>query len=95
MLCENLNLSFMKRMKKGILYFLLSTTIIVSACSAAADSEQEALAVLAPETEMKIVSSMIQDNEFVSENKLFISEYDEDECYDITPDFVEIGRAHF
>ena len=88
MLCENLNLLFMKRMKKGILYFLLSTTIIVSACSAAADSEQEALAVLAPETEMKIVSSMIQDNEFVSENKLFISEYDEDECYDITPDFV-------
>ena len=53
MLCENLNLLFMKRMKKGILYFLLSTTLIVSACSADADSEQEALAVLAPETEMK------------------------------------------
>ena len=78
----------MRREKKSIICLFLPIAVTASACSTAADSDREALAVLAPKTEMTIVPSMIQVEEFVSENKHFSTEYKDDECYNITPDFV-------
>lgn len=52
------------------------------------DSDNAELSVLAPENEMTITPYKTQVSEFVSENKNFTSDYDNDECYNITPDFI-------
>lgn len=51
-------------------------------------SEDEIPGILAPESEISIVSSDAQVSEFVARNEDFVSSYDADECYNITPDFI-------
>lgn len=75
-------------MKKSILYLLFLIVFILSACSTTADSDNAELSVLAPENEMTITPYKTQVSEFVSANKNFTSDYDKDECYNITPDFI-------
>ncbi|MDE6714346.1 MAG: hypothetical protein K2K20_11485 [Lachnospiraceae bacterium] len=75
-------------MKKSILYLLFLIVFILSACSTTADSDNAELSVLAPETEMTITSNKTQVLKFVFENKNFTSDYDKDECFNITPDFI-------
>lgn len=75
-------------MKKRILYLLFLIVLILSACSTTADSDNTELSVLAPETEMTITSNKTQVLKFVFENKNFTSDYDKDECFNITPDFI-------
>ena len=75
-------------MKKRILYLLFLIVFILSACSTTADSDNTELSVLAPETEMTITSNKTQVLKFVFENKNFTSDYDKDECFNITPDFI-------
>lgn len=75
-------------MKKGIICLLVLMVFIPSACSMPVDSDNTNLAVLAPETEMTIASYKIQVSEFISQNINFTSSYDNDECYNITPDFI-------
>lgn len=78
----------MKRAKISIIYLLLFMTITVLVCSTAPDSNKKGLVALAPETEMTIVPSILLVDKFVSENKRFTNDYVEDECYNITPDFI-------
>ena len=75
-------------MKKSTICLLFLIVLMLSACSTAADSDNTPLAVCAPETELTITSSKERVPEFISKNKNFIPEYDEDECYNITPDFI-------
>ena len=76
-------------MRKSSICLLFSIVFMLSACSTAADSEDTPLAVCAPEAELTITSSKEQVSEFISKNKNLIASYDEDECYNITPDFIE------
>lgn len=78
----------MRRVKKSMVYLIMSIIVIFSACSTAANSENEALETLAPETEITITSSKLQVKEFISRNKDFKFGYDEDECFNITPGFI-------
>lgn len=75
-------------MKKSTICLLLPIVFMLSACSATADSDNTPLAVCAPEAELTITSSKEQVSEFISKNKNLIALYDEDECYNITPDFI-------
>lgn len=75
-------------MKKSTICLLLSIVFMLSACSTTADSDTTPLAVCAPETELTITSSKEQVSEFIPKNKNLISLYDEDECYNITPDSI-------
>ena len=75
-------------MKRSTICLLLSIVFMLSACSTTADSDNTPLAVCAPKAELTITSSKEQVSEFISKNKNLIALYDEDECYNITPDFI-------
>lgn len=83
----------MKRTKKGITGMLMSVLFLFSACvfsscSGTADSDEEALAVIAPKDELAIAPSKEKLPGTVIQNEDFVSRHDEDECFNITPDFI-------
>lgn len=65
---------------------LLSVAFLLLACSTTTVSDNMAYDILAAETEMIITSSKAQVSKL--KNKNFITSYDMDECYNITPDFI-------
>lgn len=73
---------------QSILYILLSIVFLLTACSTTTVSDNTAYGVFAPETEMIITSSKTQVSKFVTKNKDFVTSYNMDECYNITPDFI-------
>ena len=73
-------------MKRSTICLLLSIVFMLSACSTTADSDNTPLAVCAPKAELTITSSKEQVSEFIPKN--LISSYDEDECFNIAPDFI-------
>lgn len=75
-------------MKKSTICLLLPIVFMLSACSTTTDSENTPLAVCAPEDELTITFSKERVSEFIPKNKNYISSYDGDECYNITPDFI-------
>lgn len=77
-------------MKKAQRIIILSfcTSLILSACSTKTTSEKAALDTLAVESEMTITSSSTQVSDFIAKNKDFMTYYETDECYNITPVFV-------
>ena len=75
-------------MRKSSICLLFSIVFMLSACSTTADSENTPLAVCAPEAELTITSSKEQVSGFIPKNKNLIFSFDEDECYNITPDFI-------
>lgn len=75
-------------LSRTILCLLFCSLITLSACSANTASEHEALDTLAAESEMTITSSDTQVAVFTAKNKDFITEYEADECYNITPGFI-------
>ncbi len=75
-------------LKKSTLCRLLLIVVMLSACSPTAVSHNMPLVVCAPEAELTITSSKKQVSEFIPKNKNLISSFDEDECYNITPDFI-------
>lgn len=85
----------MKKVKK-IIYLLPCILLILSACSKNPTSEETNqftektdLDTLAMETEMTITSSNNQVSDFVAKNIDYETEYETDECYNITPVFID------
>lgn len=77
----------MKRIPfKTLLLFCIP--LILPACSSDTVSEKSALVTIAPESELAIASSISGVSEFKNLNKDFVSDYDNDQCYNITPDFI-------
>lgn len=77
-------------MKKAQRIIILSfcTSLILSACSINTTSEKAALDTLAVESEMTITPSNTQVSDFIAKNKDFMTYYETDECYNITPVFI-------
>ncbi|MBD5471289.1 MAG: hypothetical protein HDR19_09390 [Lachnospiraceae bacterium] len=77
-------------MKKAQRIIILSfcTSLILSACSINTTSEKAALDTLAVESEMTVIPSNTQVSDFIAKNKDFMTYYETDECYNITPVFV-------
>lgn len=73
---------------KRIIFLSFCTLLILSACSGNSAPEKAALDTLAMESEMTITSSNTQVSDFVAKNIDFKSDYETDECYNITPAFI-------
>jgi hypothetical protein len=79
------------RRKQHAIYVAFCILFVLSACSTA--SENTALDTCAPESELTITSSKSQVLEAESKNKDYISSYNTDTCYNITPDFIANNSA--
>lgn len=76
-------------MKKNfIVVVLLILVISTTRCINKGPTSTNTLSVKAVSSELKIVPSSEQVEDFLSKNKDFASIYETDICYDITPDFV-------
>lgn len=79
----------MKKVQR-IIYLLFCILPVLSACSMNPASEEKGLDTLAVESEMAITSSNTQVTDFLAKNIDFKSGYETDECYNITPVFLQI-----
>lgn len=70
------------------LCLLLCTLLILSACSPSPASGDTFPGAVAPESEMTVESSKTGVSEFLAKSGGFTTAYTEDECYNITPDFI-------
>lgn len=72
------------------LYMVLICTLFLTIAGCANDEQvtSDPLKVRAASTELKIKPSSNKVEEFLNKNRKFISSYDKDTCYNITPDFV-------
>ena len=70
----------------SIIYIAYCISLILTAC--AASSKPKPLDTCAPESEITITSTQTLVSKAEAKNKDYISSYDADICYNITPDFI-------